>query len=233
MNTNTFGHATGFAYSTETDLGRVSEGVQSLQRQLQGFYAQNGQFTATSSPLLSLTGIVRTPVTITADTSAMIAARPPDIAVAGQLVPDGSARALIDDIQARSGLTLDEIANLLGTSRRTIQNWRAGERINSRNDQRLRELAQAIRAIDAGSVPATRERLFARPEGQISAYALLAEQRFDTAVATATGRQPTRSEPKLGDGLRPEIAARLTLIPGGDPVAAGTRSSRRLRRKVN
>jgi transcriptional regulator with XRE-family HTH domain len=231
MNTNTFGHATGFAYSIETDVGRVSEGVQSLQRQLQGFYAQNGQFTATSSPLLALTGIARVPGTISADLSAIIAARPPDVAVNAGVAPASDARAMIDDIQARSGLTLSEIAGLLGTSRRTIQNWRAGERVNSRNDQLLRGLAQAIRDIDAGSVPATRDRLFARPEGQISAYALLAEQRFDTAVAIATGRQPVRAEPKLGDGLRTEVAARLTLLPGGNPVTAGKPSSRRLRRK--
>lgn len=233
MNTNTFGHATGFAYSTETDLGRVSEGVQSLQRQLQGFYAQNGQFTATSSPLLALTGIIRTPVAIGADAAATIAARPPDQAILVQAAQPASARALIDDIQARSGLTLDAIAGLLGTSRRTIQNWRAGERINSRNDQRLRELAQAMRAIDAGSIQATRDRLFSRPDGQISAYALLAEQRFDTAVATATGRQQVRAEPKLGDGLRSDLAARLTLMPGGDPITAGKRSSRRLRRRAS
>lgn len=229
MTMNIFGQTSAFACGAD-DVGLWSGGMQSLRRQMQGFFVQNGQLLATTPPALSLTGLAQPLGANLVGSSQVVTG---DYASCNQVavVQRTTGQELVDDIHQRSGLTLEEIAELVGTSRRTIHNWRNGERVNSRNERILRDLADVIRKIDAGDPKATRQRLLQREDGRISPYALLEEQRYDAAAAIANGREPVRAEPRSGEGLRTDLAGRLSIMPDGEPLFAGSRSTRRLHRK--
>ena len=100
-----------------------------------------------------------------------------------------AARAAIEELQAVSGLTKEEIAPLAGVSRRSIQAWVAGESISARKEQRLRALLDAIRALADTDAEMTRRRLLDRVPGDVRPYDVLADGRFDEAVDLALRRR--------------------------------------------
>lgn len=225
MNTTTgvFGEAAAFCRPGAGDA-LSSDGLGAIRRHLQGLFAQGGHATATTSPRLSVTGGAR------AVAPRAVAVREPIAAASSPAVVRTAAQDLVDDVRDRSGLVLEEVASLLRTSRRTVQNWRAGEAISSANERRLRDLAEAVGRIDAGDAEATRRRLFDRAEGEVRPFDLLAEGRFNLAVQVATGTR-RRAEPRVGEGVRADVAARLSPSVDIAPVAAGVPSGRRLRRR--
>jgi DNA-binding transcriptional regulator YiaG len=138
--------------------------------------------------------------------------------------PETAAQRMAAELRRLSGLTNEEIAPLLGVSRRSFQAWIAGESISARKETRLRTVLDAVRQLAAESAAATRERLLGRPPRSISAYDLLAEERYEAAVDLATGRhrrqlapQPTSSE---------SIATQLDRIE--DNIAPAPRLNRKL-----
>ncbi|PSJ36284.1 hypothetical protein C7I55_26685 [Sphingomonas deserti] len=141
-----------------------------------------------------------------------------------------AAQDLVDRIRSRSGLTFEEIAPLLQISRRALHKWRAGDAISSGNERRLRSLADVVDRIATGDEQTTRRRLLDRQTGTVSAYDLLAEERFEAAVAMATGvKGKSKYKPNPG-GLRDDIVARLSPAPDIEALPVGTPSARRLRR---
>lgn len=100
------------------------------------------------------------------------------------------ARSAITDIHDISQLTNEEIAPLVGVSRRSVQAWVAGGRISARKEQRLYALRDALREISDGEPQITRERLFRRLPGNVRPYDLLAEGRCAEAVDLALDRRP-------------------------------------------
>lgn len=219
MNTTTgvFGSASGFADSGATSLAG-NDHFSAIRRQIQGVFLLGSTFAATTSAHVTV---------VTASPPAGIAAAP---STTGQGAgARTAAQELVSSIHGRSGLKLEEIATLLGATRRSLQHWRAGEAINSANERRLRLLEAAIARIDAGAPSATRKRLLDRVDGEVSPFDLLAEERFDLAVAVATRRRPSAT-PVEGEGARAELAARFSANEDAQPLAAGRPSARRLRR---
>ena len=106
-----------------------------------------------------------------------------------------AAQAAIAEIRAVSGLTNEEIAPLAGVSRRSIQAWVAGEPISARKENRLRALLEAIRDLAGADSQMTRGRLLDRVLGNVRAYDLLAEGRFEEAVDLASGRRRAAAAP--------------------------------------
>ena len=96
------------------------------------------------------------------------------------------AQALLARIQSLSGLTLEEIAPLLGVSRRSLQNWRAKRRISARKEQRLRDLADTFKSLPPVEANKMRRTLLDRILGSVRPYDLLAEGRFDAAYSMIT-----------------------------------------------
>jgi len=115
-------------------------------------------------------------------------------------VPATPAMRLLERIKNASGLTLESIAPLAGVSRRSVQSWRAGDAISQRNEEHLCALAEAIDTIAAADPLRVRERLMERVSGSIRIYDLLAEGRYEDAIARTRGTRPvpqpiTHSEP--------------------------------------
>ncbi len=120
-------------------------------------------------------------------------------------------QAAIEEIKALSGLTNEQIAPLLGVSRRSLQAWIAGEPISQRKERRLLELRAALRALDAGDAVATRQRLVDQAPGCVRVYDLLAAGQFETAVDLATGRRrPLPPRPDRPE--REDLAAQLSRL---------------------
>jgi DNA-binding transcriptional regulator YiaG len=126
--------------------------------------------------------------------------------------PLTAAQEAIAEIRSISGLTNEEIAPLVGVSRRSVQSWLAGERISARKDQRLRMLRDAIRALAAIDSETTRRRLLNHAPGNVSAYNLLAEGRFSEAEDLALGRHAAVASPASSQAQ--SLAAQLDHYEG-------------------
>jgi hypothetical protein len=154
-----------------------------------------------------------------------------------QLQDRTTAQLLLAKIQSRSELTLEEIAPLLGVSRRSLQNWRAQRQISARKEQRLRDLADALDALPIGDARQTRRMLFDRIPGNVRPYDLLAEGRFDAAYSMMTGSPaPTHLVTRTAKPTvppAPSVSARLSIHDDGPPFPSGRIDlgrSRRLKR---
>ena len=119
--------------------------------------------------------------------SAQVRQRPKDVVASSAL--STAAQDAVREIKKLSGLTNEEIAPLVGVSRRSLQAWLAGETISARKDRRLRALIDAIRKISPGNASLTRRRLFDRAYGNVRPYDLLVEEHFAEAVDVILGRR--------------------------------------------
>lgn len=101
---------------------------------------------------------------------------------------------LIDRSLEAAKLTLEELAPLIGVTRRSLQNWRAGEPISARKERRLIDTTFALERIPGASGDEKRVTLFARRTGGLRVYDLLAEGRNSAAIELA-GAASISSEP--------------------------------------
>ncbi len=75
-------------------------------------------------------------------------------------------RALHD----RSGLTWDELAKVIGVSRRALHHWARGGRLNAYNAERLHHVYEVIRDLDTGDPGQTRQLLIMPREAAPSIF---------------------------------------------------------------
>lgn len=147
------------------------------------------------------------------------------------------AARLIDEAITLTGMTHEQLAPLLGVTRRSLSNWKGGETISGRKEMRLRGLVEALRALATGDADITRARLYDRTPGGLRPYDLLAEGRFDVAVQLATGRPaPAAVRPIDLPAVPPPPAPVLARLSLREDVAiephgqVDLRRSRRLKR---
>lgn len=159
-------------------------------------------------------------------------------AVARRPATESAARTLLAEIRRLSNLTLEEIAPLIGVSRRSLQNWRAHRPTSARKEQRLRGVVDTLRALPNSRGPdETRHLLLSRVEGGVRPYDLLAEARFDAAYSLMMGSPAPKSllAQSAQEALPPipSVLARMS-IRDDDPVSprgrVDLRRSRRLTR---
>ena len=65
-------------------------------------------------------------------------------------------RAVICELRRRSGLTWDQIAEVMGVERRSVHFWASGKEPSARNQERLRRVLAVVRGADRGSANETR-----------------------------------------------------------------------------
>ena len=80
------------------------------------------------------------------------------------LVPRDSDQFRLRALHDRSGLTWEEIADLVGVKRRSVHFWAKGHPVNATNARHLSELWQLVAGIDGGDPSATRRALLAPDE---------------------------------------------------------------------
>lgn len=213
-----FGSATAFqAPAPGSDANSNGGPLETIRRHVQNVLLGGGHGSGTTSASLSVVAV---------------AARSRTATVVAPVAPTAciGVPGLLERIRAEAGLTLEEIAHLMGVSRRSVHNWKNGETVSSGNEVRLRDLDQSIRRIAASTHMGTvRERLMSCVDGGLRPYDLLAEGRNDVAVSTATGVPPIAAAAPDRAGLDAALAARLEPVIGIEPIGQPMTLRRRLR----
>jgi transcriptional regulator with XRE-family HTH domain len=124
-----------------------------------------------------------------------------------------SAGETILEARRLSGLTWQELADVLGVHRRTLHLWANSRPINAANEHRLQHLLGVMQRLDRGEASRNRNLLLAPRAGGLSIFDLLSKGRFSDAVAIAgvgQGRPQRPTTPLATDAAD----ARLPIPPG-------------------
>lgn len=122
-------------------------------------------------------------------------------------VPSGA----ISELRRISGLTWEQLGQLLGVTRRSVHFWASGRPLNASNEKRLMQVLDIVRVADRGSARSTRAAMMDAGQGT-TVFDMLAAQRFDDA-RLILGQGRARFAPALA-GLSEEAkAARRPLPP--------------------
>ena len=127
--------------------------------------------------------------------------RPADDLSAGAEGP--GVQQVLQEIRAKTGLTWAQIARALGVQRRTLHFWAEGRAANSRNTERLMELAQTVNLLDAGDASVTNA-LLLMPQGAASSH-------FEQFCLRNEAPEPAELRP-LPDQLAPEERERRRAV---------------------
>ena len=150
--------------------------------------------------------------------------------------PSFQVRSAIHELRRLSGLTWENLADVLGATRRSLHFWANGSAINSLNEARVRDLLVAIRALDRGNATENRQLLLTPVEDGKTVADLLRTGSFAEAiklVGRGAGRVvpsgiPTLAKPRTGSV---SIADRLGTSPDAIHVDDNAYLPSRLRRR--
>jgi len=92
---------------------------------------------------------------------------------------------LLFELKRLSGLSWEQIAKLVGVSRRAVHNWAAGGAISLENNQCLGDLVTTLRFIDCGESDRNRSLLLSPAEEGVTYYDLLKQRAFGRVKALA------------------------------------------------
>lgn len=101
----------------------------------------------------------------------------------------------ISSLRRISGLTWEQLAYILGVSRRSLHSWANGGALNVRNAKKLQQLLATVRYVDKGFARLNRESFVEEPEEGSSVLELLKNQQYD-AVRERLGAGKGRPEKK-------------------------------------
>jgi transcriptional regulator with XRE-family HTH domain len=108
---------------------------------------------------------------------------------------------VIARIRQLSGLTWEQLAQVCGTSRRTLHLWASGRRMNAANEERLLHILAILQHIDTGSADRNRRRLLEVGHDGVSIVDLIERGLFDRAAEAA-------GSPSQLTSVAPEAATR-------------------------
>jgi transcriptional regulator with XRE-family HTH domain len=117
--------------------------------------------------------------------------------------PSGDALA---ELRRLSGLSWEQLARMLGVSRRALHFWANGKAIARSNEEHLQRVLAVVRSIDRGSTAATRTALLEALHNKRNAVDLLAARDYARASSVAsrlsaaarTARAPSPPESLVG-----------------------------------
>lgn len=131
---------------------------------------------------------------------------------AGAMVRTEHATAVLE-LRSLSGLSWEQLARLFGVSRRAAHLWAAGNPMSAANEEHLYRCLAVLRHADRGGSAFNRAALFRANRGAVAPFDLLADRRYDIALAAlGIGRSRRVVPAPFGRGTGAAIAARS----GGD-----------------
>lgn len=141
--------------------------------------------------------------------------------------------SLLRELRTCSQLTYEELAPLLGVSRRTLHSWNSGSPISARRETHLRKVTEAVKALSGVARSAgrsTRSALLDQtPEG-LRPFDLIADGHYQAAVDAVSGRRTQVEAPARPE--RDSVATQLNRRDDAVSVPAGrlrTDLARRIR----
>jgi hypothetical protein len=137
-----------------------------------------------------------------------------------------TAREVLNEIKGASGLTWDQVARIMGVSRRSVHMWLNAKPMASENEERVHRVRQIIGQLGRRSQLETRSRLLDTSDGD-SVFRLLVEQDDDGALALAKQRALSASAPTVFDHAGRRLsdearASRASTMSQMDLLESGT-----------
>jgi len=124
--------------------------------------------------------------------------------------PQTTAEA-VSELRRLTGLTWDQLAQVLDVSRRSLHFWASGQRLNAANEAHLRRTLSAISSADRGSAHANRDMLM-EDHGGAPPLVLLKTQQYDEFLR-CVGQGPGRARRNLQPLIQAARDARKPLPP--------------------
>lgn len=112
------------------------------------------------------------------------------------VAPPSTVPQRIYELRRLTGLSWEQLAEMLDVTRRTIHNWAAGKEIALKNDQRLGRTLAVVREIDRGNAADNRRLLLAPVREGRTLQNLFREENFDLILLEA-GKGPGRPEKRV------------------------------------
>jgi len=132
-------------------------------------------------------------------------------------VPSIRSGSAIGELRRLSGLTWEQLAHLVGVSRRTLHFWASGKEMGPANQEHLQRILGVLRRIDRGTARENRRILLESGEDGLFATDLLANKRYELVVSLlGPGGAARVSSPRLSS----EALAARRPRPPQDLVAA-------------
>lgn len=132
-------------------------------------------------------------------------------ATAASVLPQSTAAA-VSELRRLSGLTWEQLARVLGVSRRSLHFWASGQSINASNEDHLRRTLMVLNQADRGTALANREMLMEDHDGVLP-LDLLTDHTYDEflrRVGLGAGRRKLHLQPLS----RAAVDARKPSPPG-------------------
>ena len=120
-----------------------------------------------------------------------------------------ATRKAISELRRISGLTWEQLGQLLGVSRRSVHFWASGKPLNASNEKRLMQVLNIVRAADRGNARSTRAAMMDASQGT-TPFDMLAAQRFNDA-RLILGQGRARFAPALAGLSEEAMGARRPL----------------------
>ncbi|NLE10841.1 MAG: helix-turn-helix domain-containing protein [Actinobacteria bacterium] len=118
----------------------------------------------------------------------------------------------IAELRGLSGLTWEQMARLLGVSRRSVHFWASGELVRASHQERVQRLLAVLRQVDRGSATENRTLLLNGCADGTLPFDVLADGRFEEALELMKSG-PGRARPALSPLSPEEQLARTPLPP--------------------
>jgi transcriptional regulator with XRE-family HTH domain len=101
-------------------------------------------------------------------------------------VPAGEA---IAELRTLSGLTWEQLARLMGVSRRSLHLWASGKPMASTNEEKLARVLAVVRQLDRGTAAANRSWLLASSSEGLLPLDLLKDGAYSQVVVLCAGTE--------------------------------------------
>lgn len=131
-------------------------------------------------------------------------------------------RTLIAETRILTGYAWEQLAALLGTTRRSLLNWTNGRKVRQSNQDTIRNVARLIRYIDRGRAELNSLALLATDENGNTAFELIVDGRYDQAahlVGKGKGWEKRKNLMKELDPARVTSAQAMGLFPSSTQPA--------------
>ena len=117
-----------------------------------------------------------------------------------------SASVALSELRRLSGLSWEQLARVLGVSRRALHFWASGKAMARTNEEHLQRVLAVVRSVDRGSTTATRSALLETLEDRNNVVDLLGARDYERAAsitsllsaAARTSRTPSSPEALVG-----------------------------------
>jgi transcriptional regulator with XRE-family HTH domain len=140
----------------------------------------------------------------------------------------GTVQQAIAELRSLSGLTWEQMARLLGVSRRSVHFWASGEPVRASHQERVERLLAVLRQVDRGTATENRALVLNSCADGTLPFDVLADGRFAEAIELMK-KGPGRTRPVLTT-LSPEDQLARTPSPPEQLVdASGDRVHKELR----